>query len=189
MKAISIGFLFLASFSLYTQTPDTPSEMRRERSVEQAGDIIQKALPAVAGLSTLLAGDTEGSWQFVKSFSANLAATYVLKYALNKPRPEGASDGLAFPSGHTSVAFQSAAFIQRRYGWKYGIPAFLLAGFVGYSRIEGINDRHDGWDVLGGIAVGVGSTYLFTTPYQREHFELSFSGGGGSYSIGIVYKF
>ncbi len=79
--------------------------------------------------------------------------------------------------------------MQRRYGWKYGIPAYLVAGFVAYSRIEGIHDRHDGWDVLGGILVGLGSTYLFTTPYQKEHLELTFNSGGGDYLIGLNYKF
>jgi hypothetical protein len=65
----------------------------------------------------------------------------------------------------------------------------LVAGFVGYSRLEGVNDRHDGWDILAGAAVGIGSTYLFTTPYLEEHFELSFDSGNGSYAMGIVYKF
>ncbi|HZJ19986.1 MAG TPA: PAP2 family protein, partial [Pricia sp.] len=73
--------------------------------------------------------------------------------------------------------------------WKYGVPAYLVAGFVGYSRLEGVNDRHDGWDVLAGAAVGIGSTYLFTTPYARDHFELSLKSGGGDYLIGLNYKF
>ncbi|WP_298553975.1 phosphatase PAP2 family protein [uncultured Algibacter sp.] len=133
--------------------------------------------------------DKEGFWQFAKSYGTTLGLTYGLKYAINKPRPEGRTDGLAFPSGHTSVSFSGASFLQRRYGWKYGIPAYLVAGFVAYSRIEGIHDRHDGWDVLGGILVGLGSTYLFTTPYQKEHLELTFNSGGGDYLIGLNYKF
>ncbi len=171
------------------QDEDTPSEIRFEKGIQDTGDIIQVALPATAFLATFLEGDKKGTWQFVKSFGTNLAITYALKYAINKPRPEGATDGHAFPSGHTSVAFQSAAFIQKRYGWEYGIPAYVLAGFVAYSRIEGWNDRHDGWDVIGGILVGVGSTYLFTTEYQKEHFELSFSSANNSYQVGLIFKF
>ncbi|GAL64570.1 membrane-associated phospholipid phosphatase [Algibacter lectus] len=37
--------------------------------------------------------------------------------------------------------------------------------------------------------VGIGSTYLFTTPYQKEHYELTFSGGDGNYLLGFKYKF
>ena len=93
-----------------------------------------------------------------------------MKRIIRKKRPEGSTAYNAFPSGHTSSAFQGASFIQRRYGWKFGLPAYVLAGFVGYSRIEGLNDRHDFWDVLGGAAVGIGSTYLFTKPFDsRKH--------------------
>lgn len=167
----------------------SPSEIEFKKGIQDAGDAIQMALPITAFMATLLDGDKEGRWQFAKSFGTNLALTYVLKYAINKPRPKGATDGLAFPSGHTSVAFQSASFIQKKYGWEYGIPAYALAGFVAYSRIEGINHRHDGWDILGGILVGVGSTYLFTTEYQKDHFELSFSNEYNSYQIGLTFKF
>ncbi|MEN8790336.1 MAG: phosphatase PAP2 family protein [Flavobacteriaceae bacterium] len=174
---------------LTAQTIDSASEMQRERTVEATGDILHFALPAAAGLTTVILKDKEGGIQFIKSFTANMVATYALKYAFDKPRPEGATDGLAFPSGHTSVAFQGASFIQRRYGWKYGIPAYLMAGFVGYSRIEGINDRHDGWDVLGGILVGIGSTYLFTTPYENKNLDITFSSADGYYTIGVKYQF
>lgn len=168
---------------------DSSKEIKYETGIQNAGDVIQLALPATAFLSTLIEGDKQGSWQFAKSFGTNLALTYALKYAINKPRPEGATDGHAFPSGHTSVAFQSASFIQKRYGWEYGIPAYALAGFVAYSRIEGVDERHDGWDILGGIIVGIGSTYLFTTEYQKEHFQLSFSSEDNTYQIGLVFKF
>ena len=188
MKVFFVFFLFMI-FSIKAQTDESFREIRTERTVEGIGHLIHFALPASAGLSTLITGDKEGSWQFVKSFSANLAATYTLKYAFNKPRPEGAMDGLAFPSGHTSVAFNSAAFIQKRYGWKYGLPAYILAGFVGYSRIEGLNDRHDGWDVLGGLVIGVGSSYLFTNPFQKKHMDLTFAHVDGYYTIGFSYKF
>lgn len=189
LKLLVFVFIIFSVANFIEAQTDSPSEIRFEKGIQDSGDVIQLALPATAFLATLLERDRKGSWQFVKSFSTNLAITYVLKYAINKPRPDGATDGHAFPSGHTSVAFQSASFIQRRYGWEYGIPAYALAGFVAYSRIEGLNDRHDGWDVLGGIIVGVGSTYLFTTEYQKDHFELSFSNEYDSYQIGLTFKF
>lgn len=115
----------------------------------------------------------------------NQLVTFGLKEIINKPRPDGSNNN-SFPSGHTSTVFQSASFIQRRYGWKFGAAAYALAGFVGYTRIEA--DKHDGWDVLGGIVIGVGSTYIFTTPYQKEHFELTFNSTQGDYLIGFKYK-
>jgi len=189
MKFISLLiFLFLLNMS-FSQQKDTTREISMETHIQNIGDYAQYA-PSVVSLITILAKkDKEGFWQLSKSLGTNLTATWILKYAINKPRPEGRTDGHAFPSGHTSFAFQGASFLQKRYGWKYGVPAYLVAGFVGYSRLEGLNDRHDGWDILAGAAVGIGSTYLFTTPYLEEHFELSFDSGNGSYAMGIVYKF
>jgi membrane-associated phospholipid phosphatase len=189
MKNFVIYFVFLNVYMVVAQEITTPREIALETSIERAGDYMQFA-PAAASVVAILAnGDGEGFWQFAQSMGANLTATWILKYAINKPRPEGRLDGHAFPSGHTSMAFQGAAFMQRRYGWAYGIPAYAVAGFVAYSRLEGINDRHDGWDVIGGIVVGICSSYLLTTPYRKEHFELTFEHGNGDYLLGVNYKF
>lgn len=176
-------------FGVSAQQLDSPEEIARETTIENIGDYAQFAPTAFSLVTVLAKGDKEGFWQLGKSVGANLTATWILKYAINKPRPEGRTDGHAFPSGHTSFAFQGASFLQRRYGWKYGIPAYAVAAFVGYSRIEGVNDRHDGWDVLGGALTGIATTYLFTTPYMQEHVEVSFQSGDGSYALGVVYKF
>lgn len=183
-------FLVLFGVDIYAQEMgDSPQEIAVETTIEKIGDYAQFVPTAVSLITVLTKNDKEGFWQLSKSVSANLTATWILKYSINKHRPEGRTDGRAFPSGHTSCAFQGASFLQRRYGWKYGIPAYALAAYVGFSRIEGINTRHDGWDVLSGAIVGIGSTYIFTTPYQQEHFELSFKSGNGDYLVGLTYKF
>ena len=158
----------------------------QSRTIQSSGDVLLFALPASALTSSLILKDYKGTLQFAKGFAVNQAITIGLKYATDKKRPFNNGDR-AFPSGHTSTTFQSAAFIQKRYGWKYGIPAYALAGFTGYSRINA--QKHDGWDVLAGAVVGVGSAYLFTTPYQREHMELTFSNDEKSFALGFVYKF
>lgn len=66
--------------------------------------------------------------------AADLAVGYGLKYAIGKSRPAG-HEGPAFPSIHSAVAFAGASYIQRRYGWKFGAPAYALAVYVGWSRI------------------------------------------------------
>ncbi|MGI9552248.1 MAG: phosphatase PAP2 family protein [Aurantibacter sp.] len=189
MKNLFLITFLLAAHFAQGQEVDSPQEIMIETTVEKIGDYAQFA-PAATSLAMLvIKNDGEGFWQFAESMGANLTATWTIKYLIDKPRPEGRTDGHAFPSGHTSAAFQGASFLQRRYGWSYGIPAYAIAGFVAYSRLEGVNTRHDGWDVVAGIIVGVGSTYLFTTPYQREHFELAFNGEGDNLSIGLRYKF
>lgn len=171
-----IIFLFLSSANIKAQN----------NGVKSTGDILLFTLPATALGTTLILGDDEGSLQFAEGFLLNQALTIGLKYVTDKKRPFNNGER-AFPSGHTSTTFQSASFIQRRYGWRYGVPAYLLAGFTGYSRINA--QKHDGWDVLAGALIGVGSTYIFTTPYQKEHMELTFSGDEDYYCLGFVYKF
>ncbi|WP_366017073.1 phosphatase PAP2 family protein [Lutibacter sp.] len=106
---------------------------------------------------------------------------------MNKNRPDG-SDLNSFPSGHTSVTFQSASFLQKRYGLTYGIPAYIIASFTGYSRINA--NKHDLWDIFAGAIIGIGSTYLFTTPYQKKHMELTFSNNKGRvFLVGFNFTF
>jgi len=131
--------------------------------IELAGDIIAIILPVTAGGMALYKDDQEGVVQFSKSFLTTLGATAVLKYSIDTDRPDGGSH--SFPSGHTSLAFSGASFLQKRYGWKYGIPAYVAASFVGWSRIE--SDNHYLKDVLAGAAIGVISTYIFTDAYKE----------------------
>ncbi|MCK7591342.1 phosphatase PAP2 family protein [Subsaxibacter sp. CAU 1640] len=173
---ITVIFLFL-NFQL---------AFAQKSGIETAGDIGLIAVPAAALTVTLINGDRQGTWQFTKGFLLNQGVTYGLKVALNKPRPFGNGDN-AFPSGHTSTTFQGASFIHKRYGFKYSIPAYAVAGFTAFSRIDA--QKHDGWDILAGAVVGIGSTLLFTTEYQQEHMELTFNNSEGDYLLGFKYKF
>lgn len=183
----SILLLPFFFYSIFSFSQNNPVELTSgQKTVTTIGDVLLFGMPFAAGLTTIIIKDKEGSWQFAKGFIINQVITIGLKSIIQKPRPD-LSNNDAFPSRHTSTTFQSAAFIQKRYGWKYGIPAYALAGFTAYSRIE--EKKHDGWDVAAGIVIGIGSSYLFTTPYQKEHFELSFNSIENNYLIGFKYKF
>ena len=108
---LSILYISLIVIPLHAQE-DSLRERRFEKTVQDLGDVLHYAIPISAGLTTLIIGDTKGSWQFVKSIGTNLILTFSLKNIIDKPRPEGATDGHAFPSGHTSVSFSGASFIQ-----------------------------------------------------------------------------
>lgn len=135
-------------------------------AVKTSTDILMFATPAASFITTLVIGDYKGMKQLVFGAATSIAASYVLKYSVNKQRPDG-SDFRSFPSNHTAMAFQGAAFIQRRYGWKYAIPAYLVSGYVAWGRVYA--KRHDCWDVLAGAAIGIGSSYIFTTPFAKKH--------------------
>ena len=130
-------------------------------SLETSGDVLRLALPAAAFGKALLEEDTEGQKQFLLGFGTNVVTTLALKSAIHKARPNREDDE-SFPSGHASVAFQAASFLERRYGWAYGAPAYLTAAWVGYTRVE--EDEHYWSDVVSGAAIGIISSYIFTEP-------------------------
>ena len=165
----------------------------QNQTITTAGDIIQIMLPAAALASCFIYKDTkETSWhkkpaiQFLKSYTTGFIIQQSLKRIVLKPRPDG-SDNFSFPSGHTTSAFSGAAFIERRYGWKYGIPAYAMASFVGYSRIQA--NKHDGWDVLAGAVIGTATSYLFTTPYSKKPVDITFNKSKNDFLIGFNYTF
>jgi membrane-associated phospholipid phosphatase len=95
------------------------------------------------------------------AFSVALLRTHVLNAALTRgfkliprARPYQESATLtkgSFPSGHTSAMFATSTLLQRRWGWRAGVPAYLLSAYVGATRLE---NKHYLSDVMFGAAVG-----------------------------------
>ncbi|MGB5665564.1 MAG: phosphatase PAP2 family protein [Maribacter sp.] len=186
-----LGCFILFFFNGYSQDIDglNSKHERWEYILEDTGDILQIGLPVSAGIMTLIKKDCQGTKKLALSYGTTLAVTYSLKYLTKKERPEERNHFDSFPSGHTSSAFSGASFIQRRYGWKYGTPAYILATLVAVSRTEAPDGYHDGWDILAGAAIGISSTYLFTKPYLKEHVDIGFSTRKNSYVLSFTYKF
>ena len=164
MKLYSSLLIFL--FICFSGKAQEVKISESRKVVRTSGDVLAFVTP-VASLATVLAlQDWQGLKQGAFAGVSTIGITYALKYLVKKERPDG-SDNLSFPSMHTSVSFTGAAFIQRRYGWKWGFPAYAVATYVGWSRIYG--QKHDWWDVAAGAAIGVGSAYIFTRPFAKKH--------------------
>jgi len=126
---------------------------------------------------TLAYRDARGAVQFTESAAVTLGVTYALKYTVVEKRPNGGEH--SFPSAHTSISFCSAEFMRKRYGWEYGVPAYALASFVGYTRVE--SKQHHPLDVVAGAAIGILSSYIFTRPYHGLSVQVQ--AGGGYYGL------
>jgi membrane-associated phospholipid phosphatase len=123
--------------------------------------------------------DATGRLQLVESGAVTGATTLVLKAAVDKKRPNGHAH--SFPSGHAADAAFGAAFLQRRYGWWYGVPAYALTGFVAWSRVE--SDEHFPEDVIAGAAFGIIGSYIFSRPYHGV--EITPVAGDGVYGLSL----
>jgi len=130
----------------------------RADTIQKLGDIGAIALPASGLLLAAAQHDGKGVLQLAEAYAATMAVVYVLKPVVARQRPDGGSQ--SFPSGHAASAFAGAAFLQRRYGWSYGVPAYAIATFVAYSRVE--SKRHWTSDVVVGGALGIAGNFAFT---------------------------
>ncbi len=164
LQRIFISFIFASCLSF---------QARAASDIEVAGDVLQILIPSIAYGTTLYLDDTEGESQMYQSFFTTVGITQALKYGVNRKRPNGGDH--SFPSGHTSAAFQGAGFIHARYGWKYAIPAYIGASFVGYSRVYA--NKHFPSDVWAGAIIGTLSSFYFATPYKDINIQPTANNG------------
>lgn len=183
LASLSVVLFFI---SIQLQAQDANQTKIHVGTTQRIGDVVLFTLPIATIGTSIIIGDKKGTWQFTKGLLLTAGVTYGLKYTINKQRPD-MSNANSFPSGHTSTTFHSAGYIHRRYGFKYSIPAYALAGFTAASRVD--SKKHDVLDVLAGAVIGLGSNLLFTTKHQQEHMKLTFNNIDGDYLLGFTCKF
>ncbi|PIU58222.1 MAG: hypothetical protein COS89_01505 [Deltaproteobacteria bacterium CG07_land_8_20_14_0_80_38_7] len=113
-------------------------------------------------------------------------STVGLKLAFNRDLPNGHKYG--FPSGHASRCFAVAAVLETMYGPKAGVPAFLVASAIGFSRID--SDVHYVSDVVfgaaWGAAIGWGTAWFHKKAFENISIYPMMNGSKG---IQFSYKF
>lgn len=127
--------------------------------VQSGASLLTYAVGRIAGHDEITAVGSD----LIRAQVLNGVITGGLKHAINRARPGGGD--LAFPSGHTSASFASATVLQQHYGWKAGVPAYALAGFVGWTRVH--DNMHWLSDVIIGGTIGI-VTGRAVTAGQRE---------------------
>lgn len=141
--------------------------------IAKAGDFISfKILPVYSFGATVYNSDWNTWYDYdwrglTQLIAVNLVKSTVvdgIKENVFEMRPDG-SGGDSFPSGHTANAFAQAAFIHRRYGINQAIAPYILATFVGFSRVEA--RAHYTHDVLAGAAIGWLSAWIFASKKQN----------------------
>ena len=152
------------------------------------GGSLDKAFEAgeVLGSATVQVGGAFATYGFGKLFSnpgvqelgrdlvraqiVTQTLTQALKVAVRRERPDG-SNQKSFPSGHASGSFATATVLQRHYGWKVGIPAYAVAGYIASSRLS--EARHYLSDVVFGAAVGTLVGRTVTVDLGKNRFAVS----------------
>jgi membrane-associated phospholipid phosphatase len=176
---------FLQSASLFVclSLVVTAPSIASDHGWSTASGIGRDVLVAAALGVPAVQGDWNGDFQAGGSMIGAFGIAKGLKAAFPERRPDN-SDDKSFPSGHAAVSFAAAATLENRYGWRVGIPAFIVASFVGAGRVEA--RKHHWYDVAAGAAVGTGSGFLLTKRRDDDVRLVPFAdsqGGGASLSM------
>lgn len=136
---------------------------------ELAADVITATLPMAAFAIAHYKDDGAGEGQFLRTNAVSLVLNTTLRVAFNQTswgeRPNG--NQYAFPSGHVAFVATQAAFLQERFGWKYGLPAYALTGYVAWVRVD--TDHHHWRDIIAAVALAEAVTRLWVTPHDAVH--------------------
>jgi len=78
--------------------------------------------------------------------------TQGLKYTVRRERPDQSGRN-SFPSGHAADTFAFATALERHFGWRGAVPAYIFSSYVAASRLH--ENRHFLSDVVFGATVGI----------------------------------
>jgi hypothetical protein len=175
------GGLVLASYSYYLDDEvqeyfeDHPFSRKFDDIGNWVGNpyILSSASVLMYGSSLLTKNENfqRTSETLVEALIFNFVITEGIKLSFRRTRPNGGN--YSFPSGHTSTAFTIAAVLQNMEGWKYGVPAYVAASAIGFSRIDG--GYHYLSDVVFGAALGATIGWGTSLFHQKENTKLMIS--------------
>lgn len=153
---------------------------------------------SAAAIGTMLVATPFTENAKYRSFTFTVAQAFIVdnvvafgtKAAVGRERPNGADDQ-SFYSGHTSNTFMWATVIEDHFGWKAGVPAYVVASLVGVSRVT--RGSHWASDVVFGATMGiiVGKTASRGTRHSVSDRQIALvpvvGGGNRGVSVRIVF--
>lgn len=164
-------------------------------TVFQAGNVIGNfVFQAGAGLATYGAGKAIGNKKvatvgrdIVRAQLLSQVMVQTVKYTVRRERPD-ASNNKSFPSGHAATAFATASVLKSHYGWKVGVPAYAVGGYVALARMAW--NRHHATDVVMGAGFGLASARTVTMSLNKTRFSVGVQpqNGGASVNFTKIYK-
>jgi len=166
----SVYAAYAFTLLLCAAAPAQAATPAKDSKIETAGTYVAIALPVVAGGIAVWKDDWTGAKQLAAVTVLTVGTAYALKHLVRECRPfahpcsHNSPDWDSFPSDTAALGFAPAGFLWNRYGWRYGLPAYAAAEFVGYSRVDA--KKHHFWDVLTSAAISFGFNQLITTEYH-----------------------
>ncbi len=154
--------LFLSTTVLQAQgTSDIKPQVG---TIPKIGNVILFVLQLFTLETLFIIGNENGTWHFTNGILTKARVTYGLKKNIDKQKLD-LSNNKSFSSRHAYPTLHSTGYIHRQYGFKYSIPAYVLAGFTAVSRIG--SKKYDTLDVLA-YSIEYGEAYKNLKKAFRE---------------------
>lgn len=153
-----------------------------------ATDVLTGVVPLGALWLTYDKDDGAGREQYLWSMGTTLVVINGARLAFNEhewgTRPNGHPYG--FPSGHLAFFGAGAAFLQDRYGWRWGVPAWAGAAYTAYVRVE--DDHHRWRDVAVSSAFAFASSKYFVSRYPDTTVKPLVDLRSGWFGLQVQYQ-
>lgn len=141
-----------------------PETCKAKNKQSDAADFGKKAMPIAALTISLLKYDWIGAVLSQVLAEGLYATNHDLEKKIHKKRPCGCNG--AFPSGHMIMYAASASYLHYRYGWEYGLPAYIAAFGFAADRVN--NKAHSWGDMIGTFAIINAIVFLVTPRYTPD---------------------
>jgi hypothetical protein len=148
--------------------------------LRKVGNILTVALPVTAiGVSLLHHRDWRGLGEFAVSAGLTVGSAYMIRQMVREQRPDH-SDFHTLTPPDLALADASADYLWSRYGWRYGVPAYLASALVSYSLSDA--KKNHWYDTLASGALAFGFNYAIVDRYheRRVHVTAETTPHGGA---------
>lgn len=161
IAATFLGLLCLHPASLYG---GKPTKCRAKRQHTKFADFGKTAFPLTAFGVSVFKQDWLGAVISQVLAHGLYVTNRKFEHKIDKRRPCGCKG--AFPSGHMIMYATSSSYLHYRYGWQYGLPAYIATAALSYDRVR--NKAHSWGDMLGTFTIANVLTYVITPRLNEE---------------------
>ncbi len=162
--AVLAGACLLSPSAAGASTPDP--------SMRKAANIVTIALPITAiGVSLLHHRDWKGIGEFAVSAGLTVGSALIIRQIVRNQRPDHLGDFHSLTPPDLALADASSDYMWSRYGWRYGVPAYLASAFVSYALTDA--KKNHWYDTLATGALAFGFNYAIVDRYRPGRYHVS----------------
>ncbi len=139
--------------------------------LRKAANIVTIALPVTAiGVSLLHHEDWKGLKEFAVSAGLTVGTAFLIRQMVREQRPDH-SDFHTLTPPDLALADASADYMWSRYGWRYGVPAYLASTLVSYALTDA--KKNHWYDTVASGALAFGFNYAIVDRYHPGRYRVT----------------